>query len=199
MTDGTMNNWPLKTAPQTRGVPIENRELFFNSSQHKLFIYYDSYIPISAKVDDFNIVENANDEIALNKDVYVKETVCNLTISNRCIVVTGTVNSIIIFTEYNKDNNIHFGGLISFSCNNSKDLYEIDFVNTGSYMLRGCSSNDEKAKFVKVTWGGRDFLGLLINSNEVHNIHIHGFGPLYEEPNYYENHIKNGNFTVKEI
>lgn len=194
-----MNKWPLKTAPQTRGVPIENRELFFNSSQHKLFIYYDSYIPISAKVDDFNIVENSNDEIALNKDVYVKETVCNLTISNRCIVVTGTANSIIIFTEYNKDNNIHFGGLISFSCNNSKELYEMDFVNTGSYMLRGCSSNDEKAKFVKVTWGSRNFLGLLINSNEVHNIHIHGFGSLYEEPNYYENHIKNGNFTVKEI
>ncbi len=194
-----MNSWLLKTAPRTRGVPIENRELFFNSSQHKLFIYYNGYVPISAKVDDFNIVENANDEIALNKDVYVKETVCNITISNRCIVVTGTANSIIIFTEYNKDNNIHFGGLISFSCDNSKELYEMDFVNTGSYMLRGCSSNDEKAKFVQVTWGGRNFLGLLINSNEVHNIHIHGFGPLYEEPNYYENYIKNGNFTVKEI
>lgn len=194
-----MNNWLLKTAPRTRGVPIENRELFFNSAQHKLFIYYDGYIPISAKVDDFNIVENANDEIALNKDVYVKETVCNLTVSNRCIVVTGTANSILIFTEYNKDNNIHFGGLISFSCNNSKELYEMDFVNTGSYMIRGCSSNDEKANFVKVLWGNKTFLALLINSNEVHDIHIHGFGPLYEEPNFYENYIKNGNFTVKEI
>ena len=193
-----MNNWLLKTAPQTRGVPIENRELFFSSVLHKLYIYYDRYIPISAKVDDFNIVENSNDEIALNKDVYVKETVCNLTISNRCIVVTGTANSILIFTEYNKDN-IHFGGLISFSCDNSKELYEMDFVNTGSYMIRGCSSNDEKAKFVKVLWGGKTFLALLINSNEVHDIHIHGFGPLYEEPNFYENYIKNGNFTVKEI
>lgn len=199
MTDGTMNEFLLKTAPRTRGVSIENRELFFNSAQKKLYVYYEGYVPVSAKVDEFNIVENNKDEIALNKDVYVKETVTNLTISNRCIVVNGTASSLLILTEYNKANNIHFGGLLSFSCEKSKELYEIDYFNNGAYMIRGCSSNELRARFVKVHWANWDFIGLQINSKEVHDIHIHGFGPLLDEPNIYERFIEGQDFTVREI
>ena len=66
-------------------------------------------------------------------------------------------------------------------------------------MIRGCSSNELRARFVKVHWSNWDFIGLYINSKEVHDIHIHGFGPLLDEPNIYERFIEGQDFTVREI
>lgn len=195
MTVGTMNSYLVKTAPVKLSEQIQDRELFFDSTEKKLYVYYGKYYSCSANVDNFNIVLNDKDEVALNKDVFVKETVCNLSVSNQCIIFTTGMQNIIIFSEYNKglNNNIHFGGLITFTCENSKGMYELDFVNSGpdgrrvgSIFIRGTSSNEHKARPVCVTIGNQNWLGLKVYSDEVHDVHIHGFGPLVDAKNFYE-------------